>query len=64
MSTGGDAVPTTTYNYSHKEALDNREIHHDNDDTSVYSQLTGSTMTFARPAHVRVVRKVPVNEGR
>ncbi|KAG7372329.1 IQ calmodulin-binding motif-containing protein [Nitzschia inconspicua] len=34
----------------------------ENDDTSVFSQLTGSTMTFARPAHVRVVRKVPVSQ--
>jgi hypothetical protein len=37
-------------------------LHHDSDDASVYSQLTGSTMTFARPSHLRVARKVPVNE--
>ena len=36
------------------------------DDTSVFSQLTGmtqSTMTFARPAHhIRVLRKVALND--
>jgi hypothetical protein len=39
-------------------------LHHEYaDDSSVFSQLTGSTMTYARPAHhVRVFRKVAVND--
>jgi IQ calmodulin-binding motif len=52
--------PTTIHT---KKAEGASRVYHDNDDASVFSQLTGSTMTFARPAHVRVVRKiVPMSE--
>jgi hypothetical protein len=56
--------PSTIRTDKHSSVV---RLHHGyDDDTSVFSQLTGmtgSTMTFARPAHhIRVLRKVALND--